>query len=49
MYISSTIKPYLLGKIFKETLAEYVDKDYSKIPSFLRKYGYEENEDYSIP
>jgi|GEM_PF-4012020 len=29
-------------------LAEYVDKKYSEIPSFLRKHGYDENEDYSI-
>lgn len=47
-YISLTINAFLSGKITKETLAEYVEEDYSAIPSFLRKYGYDENEDYYI-
>jgi Zn-dependent peptidase ImmA (M78 family) len=47
-YISLAIKAYLSGKITKETLADYVEESYSTIPSFLRKYGYEENEDYSM-
>ncbi len=47
-YISLAIKAFFLGKITKETLAEYVDESYSAIPSFLKKYGYDENEDYSI-
>ncbi|MBD3414360.1 MAG: helix-turn-helix domain-containing protein [Candidatus Aminicenantes bacterium] len=46
-YISLAIKAYLSGKITRETLADYVDVSYSSIPAFLRKYGYEENEDYS--
>jgi len=48
-YISLAIRAFLLGKIAKDTLAEYVDVSYSAIPSFLRKYGFDENEDYSIP
>ena len=47
-YISLTINAFLSGKITKETLAEYVEEDYSAIPSFLRKYGFDENEDYYI-
>jgi len=47
-YISLAIKAFLLGKITKETLAEYVNEDYSAINSFLRKYGFDENEAYSI-
>jgi len=47
-YISLAIKSYHLGKISKDKLAEYVGEKYSEIPSFLRKYGYDENEDYSI-
>jgi len=47
-YISLAIKAYLSGKISKEKLADYVDESYITIPAFLRKYGYEENEDYSI-
>ena len=37
-----------LGKTSKRKLAEYVSEKYSAIPSFLKKYGYDENEDYSI-
>jgi len=47
-YISLAIKAFLLGKISKETLAEYMDENFSAIPSFLRQYGFDENEDYSI-
>ena len=47
-YISLAIKAFHLGKISKGKLAEYVYENYSAIPSFLRKYGYDENEDYSI-
>ena len=38
----------LLGKISKGKLAEYIGESYSAIPSFLRTYGYDENEDYSF-
>lgn len=47
-YISLAIKAFHLGKISKGKLAEYVGKKYSEIPSFLKKYGYDENEDYSM-
>lgn len=47
-YISLAIKAFHLGKISKGKLAEYVGEKYSEIPSFLRRYGYDENEDYSI-
>lgn len=47
-YITLAIKAFHLGKISKGKLAEYVDENYSAIPSFLKKYGYDENEDYSI-
>lgn len=47
-YISLAIKAFHLGKISKGKLAEYVSENYSAIPSFLKKYGYDENEDYSI-
>jgi Zn-dependent peptidase ImmA (M78 family)/DNA-binding XRE family transcriptional regulator len=47
-YISLAIKAFYLGKISKGKLAEYVDENYSAIPSFLNKYGYDENEDYSV-
>ena len=47
-YISLAIKAFYLGKISKGKLAEYVGENYSEIPSFLNKYGYDENEDYSF-
>ncbi|MCJ7578997.1 MAG: XRE family transcriptional regulator [Candidatus Aminicenantes bacterium] len=47
-YISLAIKAFHLGKISKGKLAEYVGENYSAIPSFLKKYGYDENEEYSI-
>lgn len=47
-YISLAIKAFILGKISKGKLAEYVGENYSAISSFLKKYGYDENEDYSI-
>lgn len=37
-----------LGKRSRSKLAEYVCENYSAIPSFLKRYGYDENEDYSI-
>jgi len=47
-YISLAIKAFHLGKISKGKLAEYVGENYSAIPSFLKRYGYDENEDYSF-
>ena len=35
------------GKTSKRKLAEYESEKYSEIPSFLKKYGHDENEDYS--
>ncbi len=47
-YISLAIKAFLLGKITKENLSDYVNENYSLIPAFLRKYGFDENDDYSV-
>jgi Zn-dependent peptidase ImmA (M78 family)/transcriptional regulator with XRE-family HTH domain len=47
-YISLAIKALQMGKISKTKFAEYVDKKFSEVPSFLKKYGYDENEDYSV-
>ena len=47
-YIFLAIKAFYLGKISKGKLAEYVGENYSAIPSFLKRYGYDENEDYSV-
>jgi len=47
-YISLAINAFLSGKISKETLAEYVDVSYSAIPYFLKQYGFDDNEDYSM-
>jgi hypothetical protein len=43
-----SIKAFHTGKISKEKPTEYFGEKYSAIPSFLKKYGYEENEDYFI-
>ncbi len=47
-YISLAIKAFQMGKISKARFAEYVGKKYSEVSSFLKKYGYNESEDYSI-
>jgi len=47
-YISLAIKAYLSDKISRDTMADYLDVSSSTIPAFIRKYGYDENEDYSI-
>ena len=47
-YITLAIKALQLGKISKAKFAEYIDKPFSEASSFLRKYGYDENEDYSV-
>ena len=46
-YVALAIKAFTMGKISKAKLAEYVDQPFSNIPSFLRRHGYDENEDYS--
>jgi Zn-dependent peptidase ImmA (M78 family) len=47
-FIALAIKAFHLGRISKGKLAEYVDESYSDISSFLLRYGYDENEDYSF-
>lgn len=47
-YITLAIKAMQMGKISKAKFAEYVNKPFSEISSFVKKYGYTENEDYSI-
>lgn len=47
-YISLAIKAFQMGKISKTKFAEYVGKKFSEISSFLKRYGYDENEDYSV-
>jgi Zn-dependent peptidase ImmA (M78 family)/transcriptional regulator with XRE-family HTH domain len=47
-YIALAIKALQLGRISKAKFAEYVNKPFSEVSSFLKKYGYDENEDYSI-
>ena len=37
-----------MGKISKAKFAEYAGKKFSEVSSFLKKYGYDENEDYSV-
>lgn len=47
-YISLAIKAFQMGKISKAKFAEYAGKKFSEVSSFLKKYGYDENEDYSV-
>ena len=47
-YITLAIKALQTGKISKAKFAEYIDKPFSEVSSFLKKYGYDENEDYTI-
>jgi len=47
-YVTLAIKALQVGKISKAKFAEYIDKPFSEASSFLRKYGYDENEDYSV-
>ncbi len=47
-YITLAIKALHIGKITRARFAEYVDIAFSEVPSFLKKYGYSENEDYTI-
>ncbi|MBM4141790.1 MAG: ImmA/IrrE family metallo-endopeptidase [Nitrospira sp.] len=47
-YIALAIKALQMGRISKAKFAEYVNKSFSEVSSFLKKYGYDENEDYSI-
>lgn len=47
-YISLAIKAFLTGKISKTKFSEYIGKTFSEVPSFLRNWGYDEDEDYTI-
>lgn len=47
-YIALAIKALQMGRISKAKFAEYVNKPFSEVSLFLRKYGYDENEDYSV-
>jgi Zn-dependent peptidase ImmA (M78 family) len=47
-YVALAIKALQMGRISKAKFAEYINKPFSEVSSFLKKYGYDENEDYSI-
>ncbi len=47
-YITLAIKALQRGSLSKAKFAEYVNKPFSEVSSFLKKNGYDENEDYSI-
>jgi Zn-dependent peptidase ImmA (M78 family)/transcriptional regulator with XRE-family HTH domain len=47
-YVSLAIRAYHLGKISKARFAEYIDKEFSAISSFLKDMGYSEDKDYSV-
>ena len=47
-YISLAIRAYHLGKISKARFAEYIDKEFSAVSSFLKDIGYSEDKDYSL-
>jgi Zn-dependent peptidase ImmA (M78 family)/transcriptional regulator with XRE-family HTH domain len=47
-YIALAIKAFEIGRISKLKFAEYVGIPFSRVSSFLAKYGYDENEDYSL-
>jgi Zn-dependent peptidase ImmA (M78 family)/transcriptional regulator with XRE-family HTH domain len=47
-YISLAIKAYKMEKISKSKFAEYVNIPFSKVSSFLKRYGYDEDKDYSF-
>ncbi|MBI4712472.1 MAG: ImmA/IrrE family metallo-endopeptidase [Planctomycetes bacterium] len=46
-FITLAIKAFQMGRISKAKLAEYLEIHFGKVTSLLRKYGYDENEDYS--
>jgi Zn-dependent peptidase ImmA (M78 family)/transcriptional regulator with XRE-family HTH domain len=47
-YISLAIRAYHLGRISKARFAEYIDKEFSAVTSFLKHMGYSEDKDYSV-
>jgi len=47
-YVGLAIKALELGRISKLKFADYVGIPFSAVSSFLDKYGYDENKDYSL-
>lgn len=47
-YIALAIKAYEMGRISRSKFAEYIDKPFSQVGSFMRRYGYDDDEDYSV-
>jgi Zn-dependent peptidase ImmA (M78 family)/transcriptional regulator with XRE-family HTH domain len=47
-YINLAIKAFLMGQVSKARFAEYVGIPFSEVPLFLEKWGYDEDEDYTI-
>jgi hypothetical protein len=47
-YVSLAIRAYHLGKISEARFAEYIDKEFSAVSSFLKDIGYSEGKDYSV-
>jgi len=46
-YVTLAIKAFQLGKLSKAKLAEYLDVPFSEVSSFMRRRGFDEEEDYS--
>lgn len=46
-FITLAIKALQKGMISKSRFAEYVNRPFSEVSTFLQRYGYDENEDYS--
>jgi Zn-dependent peptidase ImmA (M78 family)/DNA-binding XRE family transcriptional regulator len=46
-YINLAIKAFQMGKLSKAKLAEYLDIPFSEVSSFMRRRGFDEEEDYS--
>jgi Zn-dependent peptidase ImmA (M78 family)/DNA-binding XRE family transcriptional regulator len=46
-FINLAIKAFLLGKISKGKLAEYLEIPFGEVSMFLQKRGYDENKDYT--
>ena len=46
-YVTLAIKAFQLGKLSKAKLAEYLDIPFSEVSSFMRRQGFDEEEDYS--
>jgi len=46
-FIGLAIKAFQMGRISKGKLAEYLEKPFGEVSMFLKKHGYDENEDYT--